>query len=144
MSARIVIVDDHALVRMGLRDVLVDVPGFEVVGEGANADEGINLAVELGPDIVLLDVNMPGGGVEAAAGIRDRAPACKILMFSFLKDPRTVRACLAAGASGYIVKGASGEELAGAVKVILSGEAYIDPALPDLSRVDDDGAAPAE
>jgi DNA-binding NarL/FixJ family response regulator len=144
MNARIVIVDDHALVRMGLRDVLGDVPGFEVVGEGANADDGIHLAVELAPDIVLLDVNMPGGGVEAAAGIRDRAPGCKILMFSFLKDSRIVRACLAAGASGYIVKGASGEELAGAVNAILSGQTYIDPSLPDLSRTEDDGAAPAE
>ena len=138
MTFRIVIVDDHRLVREGLIDVFADDPDFEVVGEGASADDALALVSGKSPDIVLLDVNMPGGGVDAARRITAASPAVRVVMFSFRQDKEIVRDCLDAGAMGYVVKGATGRELTAAVRTVLGGARFVDPKLATVLRDDPD------
>ncbi len=129
MTYRLAVVDDHRLVREGMIEILASEPDFLVAGEGASADDAVKIATGLRPDLVCLDVNMPGGGVAAAARIQAAAPDVRILMFSFRQDLDIVQACLAAGAHGYVVKGVSGPELVGVVRKILGGERHVDPKL---------------
>ena len=131
MSTRykIAVVDDHALVRRGICETLEDEPDFNVVGEGACADDGVRITRETTPDLIFLDVNMPGGGIEAAGRVRAVAPAVKIAMFSFRQDLEIVKAAMAAGATGYVVKGISGPALVAVARRMLAGELCIDPEL---------------
>ncbi len=129
MIYRLAVVDDHRLVRAGMVDILTGEPDFEVVAEGASADDAVTIATSLRPDLVCLDVNMPGGGVDAAARVRATAPDVRIVMFSFRQDPDIVQACLAAGADGYVVKGVSGPDLIGVLRKILAGHSHIDARL---------------
>jgi len=129
MTYRIAVVDDHMLVREGMIEILSSEPNFEVVGEGASADDAVRLALDFAPDLICLDINMPGGGVSAAIRIQASAPAVRILMFSFRQDQDIVQACLSAGADGYVVKGVSGPELIAVVRKILAGGRHIDPKL---------------
>lgn len=126
---RLVVVDDHALVRQGIIETLEDDPDFEVVGQGASADDAVRVVNETKPDLIFLDVNMPGGGVAAASQIHAQNPDVLITMFSFRQDLAIVRACLAAGASGYIVKGITGCELNAVARRLLAGERWIEPEL---------------
>lgn len=133
MRTRIAIVDDHPLVREALVDIFSDHAAFEIIGEGGSADDAVAIASAHRPDVILLDVNMPGGGVAAAGRIRLETPAVRIVMFSFRQDKEIVRDCFAAGASGYVVKGVSGPELVAAVEAVLRGATYIDPKLPAIA-----------
>lgn len=126
---KIAIVDDHALVRRGIAETLGDEPDFEVVGEGACARDAIAVAHEKQPDLIFLDVNMPGGGIEAASRIHAGHPGMKIAMFSFRQDLAIVKAAMAAGATGYVVKGISGPALVAVARRMLAGELCIDPEL---------------
>ena len=128
-KVRLVVVDDHALVRQGIIETLEDDPDFEVVGQGASAEDAVRVVNETKPDLIFLDVNMPGGGVAAASQIHTQNPDVLITMFSFRQDLAIVRACLAAGASGYIVKGITGCELIAVVRRLLAGEQWIEPEL---------------
>jgi two-component system, NarL family, nitrate/nitrite response regulator NarL len=110
-------------------DILSAERDFSIVAEGASSDDAVRIALDLAPELVCLDVNMPGGGVDAATRIRAAAPDIRILMFSFRQDHDIVHACLAAGADGYVVKGVSGPELIGVVRDILCGRAHVDPKL---------------
>jgi two-component system, NarL family, nitrate/nitrite response regulator NarL len=129
MTYRLAVVDDHMLVREGMVDILSSEADFIVEAEGASSDDAIAIATSLHPDLICLDVNMPGGGVEAAARVRAAAPGVRIVMFSFRQDLDIVQACLAAGADGYVVKGVSGPELIGVLRKILGGQRHIDPKL---------------
>ncbi len=129
MTFTIAVVDDHQLVREGMTEILAAEADFRISAEGASADDAVRIAGRQHPDLVCLDVNMPGGGVAAAARIRAAALDIKILMFSFRQDLDIVQACLAAGADGYVVKGVSGPELVSVVRKILGGERHIDPKL---------------
>lgn len=135
MTYRIAIVDDHPLVREALIDIFSDNASFEIIGQGGSADEAVAIVGAHLPDAILLDVNMPGGGVAAAGRIRLETPVVRIIMFSFRQDKEIVRDCFAAGASGYVVKGVSGPELVAAVESVLGGSTYVDPRLP-ISAVD--------
>lgn len=126
---RIAVVDDHPMLRDGVIHTLSLQPDFEVVGEGATADDAIRLADEHLPDVLLLDVSLPGGGIEAARSIAARCPAVRIAMLTVAEDEETVSAALGAGARGYILKGISGPELAKTVRDINAGEDYVSPAL---------------
>jgi two-component system, NarL family, nitrate/nitrite response regulator NarL len=126
---RLAIVDDHPLVRRGIAETLEDEPDFEIVAQGVSADEAVEIARVHKPDLMFLDVNMPGGGVSAAARIRETSPAIAIGIFSFRQDLAIVRACLAAGANGYIVKGIQGSELIALTRVLLAGETWLEPEL---------------
>jgi two-component system response regulator NreC len=127
---RVVIVDDHALVRSGLRLLLEGEEDITVEDEGGTADEAVRLARLHKPDVVLLDVTMPGrSGLEAAAEILQADRNGKILVLSMQDDPSYVRQAFAAGASGYLLKEAADAELVAAVREVAAGGRYVHPAL---------------
>lgn len=127
---RILIADDHALMRQGLRSLLQERPGLIVVGEAANGREAVALALRLQPDVVLMDVIMPSlNGVEATVAIRRRLPETRVLMLSAYTEMEHVVAAVRAGASGYLRKSADIEELELAIRAIARGNTYFSPEL---------------
>jgi two-component system, NarL family, response regulator NreC len=130
MSIRVLIVDDHAVVRTGLRRVLDAEADIETVAEAPDADRAIFEAIESRPDVVLLDVMMPGkSGIEALPSLLQAVPDAKVLILSMQDDPRYVREAFDAGASGYVLKEAADTEVVGAVRAVASGEQYVHPTL---------------
>lgn len=126
----VLLADDHALVRRGFRRILEDDPSIEVVGEAANGDEAVRLFGELRPDVVVMDVAMPGTtGLAALKAILASAPHAAILMLSMHSEETLVRQALAAGARGYILKNALDLDLTSAVKRAAAGETVLDPTL---------------
>ena len=129
-SIRVLLCDDHAVVRAGLHKLIECEPDLEVVGEAANAGEAIERSRAEGPDVLLLDVVMPGrSGIDALPGILGAAPATKVLMLSMQDDPSYVRESFAAGASGYVLKDAADTELVEAIHTVASGRRYVHPLL---------------
>ena len=129
-SIRVLICDDHALVRSGLHKLLECEPDLEVVGEAANAEEAIERSRTDRPDVLLLDVVMPGrSGIDALPDILSAAPGTKVLMLSMQDDPAYVRQSFAAGASGYVLKDAADTELVEAIHTVAGGRRYVHPLL---------------
>ena len=129
-KTRVLIVDDHAVVRSGIRSLLAAEPDFDVVGEASNAREAIFEARALKPDVILLDVVMPGeSGIEVLPKLKKEAPDAKVLVLSMQDDPRYVREAFAQGANGYVLKEAADSEVVGAVREIAAGGDYVHPAL---------------
>jgi len=127
---RTVVVDDHAVVRSGIKLLLDREEDIEVVGEAGNAKDAIFRARALKPDIILLDVVMPGqSGIEVLPTLLEEAPDAKVLVLSMQDDPSYVREAFAAGASGYVLKEAADEEVVAAVREIAEGGSYVHPAL---------------
>ena len=127
---RIVVADDHPLFREGVVHSLASEPDFTVVGQAASGEEALGLARELLPDVVLLDVAMPGwGGLVTTEKIRTACPATKIVMLTMFADEDKLLAAFKAGACGYVLKGVSARELAGVVRTAASGEVYVSPSL---------------
>src|SRR2546421_514672 len=125
MKIRIILADDHTIVRQGIRLVLNTAPDIEVVGEVENGTEAVALAVKLHPDIVLLDLSMPElGGLEAARQIIEALPQCKVLMLSSYSDEDRVRELIECGIAGYVVKQTAGRELLHALRKINRGNNY--------------------
>ncbi len=133
---RIVLADDHPLYRDGVSTSLSSEPGFEVVGECATADEAVSVVSNLLPDVVLLDIAMPGGGIDAAERISTACPVVKILMLTASEDENDVYAALETGASGYILKGIGGDELIAIVRAVYDGESYVSPNLAARLLID--------
>jgi len=126
----VVLVDDHAVVRAGLRLLLERQDDIEVVGEAGNAKDAIFRARALKPDIILLDVVMPGeSGIEVLPKLLKESPETKVLVLSMQDDPSYVREAFGAGASGYVLKEAADEEVVSAVREIAGGGRYVHPAL---------------
>ena len=128
-SISIVVIDDHPLLREGVSSTLQAADRLEVVGEGGNYGDALRLVHEAMPDIILLDISMPGGGVEAARDIHDALPAIKIIMLTASEDEKDVISALQAGANAYILKGIGGKELVDIVNKVSSGESFITPGL---------------
>ena len=127
---RILIADDHVLVREGIRALLSLCDDLEVVGEASDGQEAIAATRQLDPDVVLMDINMPGlGGLEATLQIRRENQRAKILVLTQYDDREYVSRFLKSGASGYILKRAAGSELASAVRAVHRGGLVVDPAL---------------
>jgi DNA-binding NarL/FixJ family response regulator len=127
---RVLIADDHAVVRAGLRLLLDAEKDIETVGEAGTADEAVRLARALKPDVVLMDVVMPGkSGIEATPGVLASAPEARVLVLSMEDDARYVHEAFAAGASGYVLKEAADNEVVRAVREVPSGGRYVHPAL---------------
>ena len=133
-KARLVLADDHTLVRDGLRRVIEAEPDLEVVGEAANVGATIEQVATTRPDILLLDVTMPGGGGIAALGeIRKASTTTRVLMLTMHDDPEYLRVALISGASGFLLKHAAGSELVTAVRAVLQGRTYVDPTLAGVA-----------
>jgi two-component system response regulator NreC len=126
----VVLVDDHAVVRSGLRLLLERQEDIEVVGEAGNAKDAIFRARAMKPDVILLDVVMPGeSGIEVLPKLLKESPETKVLVLSMQDDPSYVREAFAVGASGYVLKEAADEEVVSAVREIADGGRYVHPAL---------------
>jgi len=126
---RIAVVDDHPLLRDGVIYVLKNSKLFEVVGEGRNAAQAVEICRRERPDIVLLDVSMPGGGIEAASQIALNSPSVICVMLTVSEQEEDVSAALHAGAKGYILKGTGGPELIRIVQSLHQGDSYVTPGL---------------
>ena len=127
---RVLIVDDHAVVRAGLRLLLDAESDIEVIGEAGSVDQAIFEARALKPDIILMDVVMPGrSGIEGSPAVLKEHPAAKLLVLSMQDDPTYVREAFAAGASGYVLKEAADTELVAAIREVANGGKYVHPSL---------------
>ncbi|MEY9874435.1 DNA-binding NarL/FixJ family response regulator [Streptacidiphilus sp. MAP12-33] len=130
MTIRLLIVDDHPIVRDGLRGIFDQDPGFEVAGEAADGAEAVERALALAPDVVLLDLRMPGvGGVEAIRRLRERAPQVRVLVVTTYDSDADVLPAIEAGATGYLLKDAPREELVRAVRAAHQGQAVLAPTV---------------
>ena len=130
MSIRVILVDDHAILRAGLRRVLEAEPDIEVVGEAESADRAVFESLSARPDVVVMDVVMPGkSGIEGMPALLQAVPEAKVLVLSMQDDPRYVREAFEVGASGYVLKEAADSEVVAAVRAVAAGERYVHPTL---------------
>lgn len=131
MSERtsVVIVDDHPLFRDGVVQTLSAYPDFEVIGEGSSAAEAINLCQDLLPDLLLLDISIPGGGLNAAREIANCCPVSNIVILTASEAEEDLLAAFKIGARGYVLKGVSARELIRILKAVSAGESYVTPNL---------------
>jgi len=134
--ARLIIADDHALLRSGIRSMLYGEPGLEVVGEAADGAEALELCRRLQPDLVLMDVRMPKmDGLAATRAIKEEFPRTSVVMVTMQEDPDYLFEAVIAGAAGYVLKGATPEQLTDAVRQVLDGEFLFNQRLTiDLLR----------
>jgi DNA-binding NarL/FixJ family response regulator len=130
LSTRLLIVDNHTLFRQGLVSLLQSEPGFEVVGEAGSGEEALALVPRIQPDVVLMDVKMPGiGGVEATRRLAEAMPQARVLMLTVSEEEESLFAAIQAGARGYILKSADADELLEAIRHVHAGEAMISPVM---------------
>jgi len=138
---RVLVADDHTLLRQGLRRILADDPALSVVGEATDGLEAVARAAELAPDVVLMDVQMPGlNGIEATRRIRAACPAAQIIMLTVSDKDADLFGALKAGARGYLLKNAEAAQVLEAIHRVAHGEAFLPPTL--AARVLDEFAAP--
>jgi two-component system response regulator NreC len=129
-AIRVLVVDDHAVVRSGLRRLLDAEADIETVAEAPNAERAVFEAIEHRPDVVLMDLMMPvKGGIEGMPAVLQAVPDAKVLVLSMQDDPRYVHEAFEAGASGYVLKEAADTEVVAAVRAVAAGERYLHPAL---------------
>ena len=132
MTAKVLLVDDHKIVREGLRALLEAESDFEVVGEAGDGREANDLVSKCRPDVVVMDISMPGlDGVEAARRIRAREPDVKVVALSVHGEKQFVSGMLRAGASGYLLKTEAADDLVQAIRTVLAGGRYVSPRLVD-------------
>jgi DNA-binding NarL/FixJ family response regulator len=138
MTYRILVVDDHEVVRLGLRTLLSNQPDFVVVDEAASADEAIEKTLLHRPDVVVMDIRMPGkNGIEACEEIKEQLPEVEVIMLTSYAEDEMLFDAISAGAAGYVLKQGGGEELVRAVRRVAEGDALLDPAVTQrvLERV---------
>jgi DNA-binding NarL/FixJ family response regulator len=128
-KVRVLIVDDHPLLRQGVAASLEEAGGFEIVGQGGSADDAERLARLLLPDVVLLDISMPGSGLEAARRIAQAVPTARIVMLTVSASDEDIMTALRVGAVGYVLKGVGSSALAEILTGVSRGESYVSPSL---------------
>jgi two-component system response regulator NreC len=144
MTIRILLADDHAVLRAGLRLLLINQPDFEVIGEAASGLEVLEMAESLRPDLILLDLSMPGlNGLYTLPALRKSAPEARVLVLTMHDDPQYLRQALKSGASGYVLKKAADQELLAAIRAVMRGEIYVHPAMTRVLLDDMLADAPA-
>ena len=127
---RVALCDDHAMVRSGLHRILAEEPGIEVAGEVGTAEEAVELATRARPDVLVMDLGLPGAsGIAATGGVRQASPDTRVLVLTAHSDLVYLRRAFAAGASGYLLKEAADIELIQAVRTVASGRQYVHPTL---------------
>jgi two-component system, NarL family, response regulator NreC len=127
---RVLVVDDHAVIRRGVQGILSSFPEFELCGEAANGEEAIQLAEKLRPEIIVMDVSMPGlNGLEATRIIRRILPNTKVLLLTLHSSTELVRSALRAGAQGYVLKSDAEQELIRAMNVVMGDGTYVSPGI---------------
>jgi DNA-binding NarL/FixJ family response regulator len=130
VKQRVLLVDDHEVVRLGLKSLLERHPQFEVVGEAASAREALEQVANNHPDVVVMDIRLPGtSGIEACEEITSRFPETRVLMLTSYAEDEMLFSAIRAGASGYVLKQIDGEELVHALEAVARGEALLDPAV---------------
>ena len=134
-TIRVLVADDHTIVRTGIRHILEGEAGFEVVGEAATGSEVVSLAAELQPDVVVLDISMPGeSGLQVAARLRGTGPEPRVLILSMHDNAEYVLESVRAGADGYLLKDAAATELRSAIRTVCRGESYFSPPIASRLR----------
>ncbi len=129
-AVRVLVADDHAMVREGIRSVLEREAGFEVVGEAGSGSEVLPLAERVQPDVAVLDISMPGEtGLQAAARLRQALPHVRVLILSMYDNTEYVLESVRAGAHGYLLKDGAAQELTNAIRAVMDGEAYFSPPI---------------
>jgi DNA-binding NarL/FixJ family response regulator len=129
-STRIVVADDHPAFRTGLQQMLLDVPGLDVVGEAETGAQAIELVQELAPDVVVMDLRMPEvDGIEATRRLQQVAPSAAVIVLTMFEDDDSVYAAMRAGALGYLLKGAQKDEIVRAIRAVAAGEAIFGPEI---------------
>ncbi len=132
-AIRVLLVDDHKVVRMGLRALIDAEPGMRVVGEAENGVEGIRLALSLCPDVIVMDISMPEmDGMEATRRIRVECPACSVLILTVHVQERYLFPVLSAGAAGYVLKSTADTDLIDAIRAVARGEVFLYPSATRL------------
>jgi DNA-binding NarL/FixJ family response regulator len=127
---RVLVADDHPVFRRGMRAILGAEPDTELLGEATDGEEAVTLALELRPDVILMDLNMPNlNGIEATRRILQANPDTAILMLTMFEDDKSILAAMRAGAHGYVLKGADGAEMLRAIHAVASGEAIFSPTI---------------
>jgi DNA-binding NarL/FixJ family response regulator len=127
---RVLIVDDHAFIRRGVQTILNPFPEWEFCGEADNGKDAIRMAEELKPEVIIMDLSMPGvNGIEATRAIRKTQPAVKVVLLTLHESPELVRSAFRAGASGYLLKTDAEQELVKALTVVIGEGAYISPKI---------------
>lgn len=145
---KVLVVDDHDLVRMGITRMLTDISGIKVVGEAASGEEALRLARELNPQVVLMDVKMPGiGGLEATRKLLRQDPDIRVVAVTVCDEEPFPSRLLKAGAAGYLSKGAALDEMIKAIRAVASGQRYISPEIAQqlaLKNLEEDKNSPFE
>jgi len=145
---KVLVVDDHDLVRMGITRMLTDIGGIKVVGEAASGEEALRLARELTPQVVLMDVKMPGiGGLEATRKLLRQNPEVRVVAVTVCDEEPFPSRLLKAGAAGYLTKGAALEEMVKAIRAVASGQRYISPEIAQqlaLKNLEEEKNSPFE
>ena len=133
MSIKVLLADDHQMMRDGLRAIFEQVPCVEIIGEAADGREAVILSGQLGPDVIVMDISMPGlNGIEATRRITTEYPDIKVIALSMHSDKRYALEMLDAGASGYVLKGAASEELVRALEAVTDGKSYLSPEITGI------------
>lgn len=129
VAIRVAVIDDHPLFREGVTRSLTEIGGFEIVGEGSTKEAALEIARERRPDILLMDISMPGGGLNAIAPILELRPDQKIVMLTVSETGEDVTMALNRGAKGYVLKGVGSRALADILRTVAAGESYVSPTL---------------